>query len=274
MIIPDDTDLDLTLNFRIDDFSYSIFVTTGKIKCFKCGKTGHLIRNCSDKNTDGGKGNENSVEVNGVEEAAVAAAGVIETGEDPPGEMEAEPSSSRSGQTDLIPNDLPAATVSSDSVSLVSLSDKQKESTTEEHIQVAVNESGEETMEQEEFLFKIPRKRKLKNKSLDVKISKIDGLQEDEIQDTGSDSDSSECSVNTSQSEPTARSYELEDIKLFLRSTKNKRGVQVQEYFPDMLQFVERAKSLMARDCFTNKEVYRLKKIVRNISNVLNNETV
>ncbi len=170
MIIPDDADLDLMLNFRIDDFSYNMFVTTGKIKCFRCGKTGHLIRNCSNKNTQGEKGNENAQggEDNSVVEAAVPAAGedsaVTETVENPPGEIEAEPSSSRSGQTDLIPKDLPAATVSSDSVSLVSLSDKQKESTNDEQIQVAVNESCEEaqlTMEQEQFLFKTPQKRKI-----------------------------------------------------------------------------------------------------------------
>ncbi len=63
------------------------FVTTGKIKCFGCGKTGHLIRN-------------------------------------PPGETEAQPGSSWSEQADLIPNNIPAATVSSDSMSSVSLTDK------------------------------------------------------------------------------------------------------------------------------------------------------
>ncbi len=61
---------------------------------------------------------------------------------------------------------------------------------------------------------------------------------------------------------------------MFLRATKNKRGVQVPEYFPDLKLFVERAKSLMARDCFTNKEVYRLKQIVRNVGNALNNDEV
>ncbi len=80
--------------------------------------------------------------------------------------------------------------------------------------------------------------------------------------------------MSFSQGEPTARSYELEDIKLFLRATKNKRGVQVQEYFPDLKLFVERAKSVMARGCFTNTEVYRLKKIVRNVGNALNNDDV
>ncbi len=187
----------------------------------------------------------------------------------------AQPGSSWSEQADLIPNNIPAATVSSDSMSSVSLTDKRKESTIIEQVQVDVNESCEEAhlMEQEQIIFKTPRKRKMKNKSLDAKISKTDEVQEKEMQDTESDSDSSEYSVSFSQGEPTACSYELEDIKVFLRATKNKRGVQVQEYFPDLKLFVERAKSLMARDCFTNK-VYRLKQIVRNDGNALNNDGV
>lgn len=276
MIIPDDVDLDLTLNFRIDDFSYSIFVTTGKIKCFGCKKTGHLIRNCPSKNIEGEKENENAQgsEDNGVVEAAVTVTGevvaVTETVESATGEIEAEAASSRSGQTESTPSDIPSATFS--------LTDKQQEgSTTNEQMQVVVNEICEEaqlTMEDEQFLFKTPQKRKMKNKSLDAKISKTDELQGSEMQDTESDSDSSECSVSLSQGEQISRSYELEDIKLFLRSTKNKRGVQVQEYFPDLKQFVDRAKSLVARDCFTNKEVYRLKKIVRNTCVALNDDTV
>lgn len=52
MIIQDDGELDMTLNFRIDNFEYVIFVTTAKSKCFGCGRTGHLIRNCPDKVSD------------------------------------------------------------------------------------------------------------------------------------------------------------------------------------------------------------------------------
>lgn len=49
MIIQDDGEQDLKLSFRADEFDYIIFVTTAKTKCFGCGKTGHLIRNCSEK---------------------------------------------------------------------------------------------------------------------------------------------------------------------------------------------------------------------------------
>lgn len=46
----------------------------------------------------------------------------------------------------------------------------------------------------------------------------------------------------------------------------------MQEYFPDVKQFAEKARCLMAESCFTNKEVYRLKKIVRNLNTALNND--
>ncbi len=46
----------------------------------------------------------------------------------------------------------------------------------------------------------------------------------------------------------------------------------MQEFFPDLEQFVEKTRGLMAEGLFTNKEVYRLKKIVRNLNNALNND--
>lgn len=49
MIVNNDADLDLTLNFRVDDFDYVVFITTDKIKCFGCGKVGHLVRACPSK---------------------------------------------------------------------------------------------------------------------------------------------------------------------------------------------------------------------------------
>lgn len=66
----------------------------------------------------------------------------------------------------------------------------------------------------------------------------------------------------------------LKTLNCFSGQQKNKRGVKVQEYFPDLKQFVDRAKSWMASDSFTNKEAYRLKKIVRNINIAHNNDVV
>ncbi len=83
-------------------------------------------------------------------------------------------------------------------------------------------------------------------------------------------SELSDSSVTLSQSEFSSRNYDVDDIKLFLQSTKNKRGVLVNEYFPDVGQFLEKANNFMTESCFSNKEVYRLKKIVRKLNMNLN----
>lgn len=278
MVIPDDVDLDLTLNFRIDDFSYTIFVTTGKGKCFGCGKMGHLIRNCPDKSMEEKGSEKNSVNNDVVQDEVVAqetVSTVIEANDDIQEEIESVQVSSRTGQIDPILKEI--GNDSSDSLSMVSFSDKQKEMTNDEISKVSVNETGEEAqleMGEEEQFFKVPFKRKMQNIPLDAKISKIAESQHYEMQETESDSDSSECSLGLSQSESIARSYELEDFRLFLKTSKNKRGMKVQDYFPDLRQFVDKAKILMARDCFVNKEVYRLRKIVGKVNSALKNDAV
>lgn len=85
-----------------------------------------------------------------------------------------------------------------------------------------------------------------------------------------SESEKSDSSTVLSQIEGISRSYDVDDIKRFLNTTKNKRGVIVKEYFPDLMQFHDKAKSLIADGCLSNREVYRLKKIVRKVGTDLN----
>lgn len=49
MVVKDNVELDVSFNFRMDDFDYMIYATTDKMKCFGCGKTGHMVRICPDK---------------------------------------------------------------------------------------------------------------------------------------------------------------------------------------------------------------------------------
>lgn len=58
MIVKEEADLD----FGVDDFSYVVFVTTEKMKCFGCGKTGHLVRDP----------NKNNDKVNGINKSSSA----------------------------------------------------------------------------------------------------------------------------------------------------------------------------------------------------------
>ncbi|XP_055364888.1 uncharacterized protein LOC129604099 [Betta splendens] len=42
-------ELNLGFKLRIDDYDYVLFITSETMKCFGCGKEGHLVRACSDK---------------------------------------------------------------------------------------------------------------------------------------------------------------------------------------------------------------------------------
>lgn len=90
-----------------------------------------------------------------------------------------------------------------------------------------------------------------------------------------SDEDSSDSSSVVSQTEYQFTGYDVHNIKPFLMITKNKRNVNVENDFPNTQLLLERSQSLMSEGCFTDREVYRLKKIVRRLSiDLSNNDSV
>ncbi len=48
-------------------------------------------------------------------------------------------------------------------------------------------------------------------------------------------------------------------------TTKNLRKVKIEDYFPDIMQFIEKIKTFRSENCFTDQEVYRLKKILTKL---------
>lgn len=113
--------------------------------------------------------------------------------------------------------------------------------------------------------FKGPIKRKSSSEVQSVKQEKKtktnvvdDDDQEEEME---SNNESSDSVFNFSQRDSSSHDCEVEDIKIFLKATKNKRGVHVCEHFQDIKQFIDKTKLFMAESLFTNKEIYRLKKI-------------
>ncbi|KAI7804376.1 pol-like protein [Triplophysa rosa] len=131
-------------------------------------------------------------------------------------------------------------------------------------LQITVrNECDAIEMEMEQTEFKVPFKRKNVDEAQVGRPAKKpdrDELSDNDEAESGSES--SDSSVSLSQSVFSGCRYEVDDIKLYLRATKNKRGVRIKEYFPDVKQFVEKARRFMMEGSFTNKEVYRLKTIV------------
>lgn len=57
MILYNTEELNLMLKIRVDDFDYTVHVSSEMMKCFGCGVEGHLIRTCSQKK-DAGTYNE------------------------------------------------------------------------------------------------------------------------------------------------------------------------------------------------------------------------
>ena len=42
-------ELNLVFSIEVNDFNYAVFVNSGTLKCFGCGREGHLVRTCPEK---------------------------------------------------------------------------------------------------------------------------------------------------------------------------------------------------------------------------------
>lgn len=112
----------------------------------------------------------------------------------------------------------------------------------------------------------MPIKRKMKG---DGNLKMVKNADTNELlngEEDESEEDSSDSSRVYSQSDYHIWGYDVQNIEHFLRITKNKRNVNVEDHFPNAQLFVERSQSLMSEGGFTDREVYRLKKFVRKTS--------
>lgn len=291
MILQDNLDdLDLSLNFRHDEFNYVIFVTTNGMRCFGCGETGHLIRACPAKlnnpanshpPADGEKNDDARVE--DMQNATTALPIVVEA----PGTSSVQnlvPIADTERVVGVLPTDKPieeesvvAAFAEKDKSSAVSVQSagQENESRNGDGPAVAIEQPLSDNIEQnqcsvmdlDDCAFKTPQKRRLKQHHIGKQAKRMDNCDLSQT-DTESESDFSECSVSCSlpQSGFSSRLYTVDDIKSFLKVTKNARKVRVEEYFPDVAQFIEKAKAFRGDGSFTNQEVYRLKKILAKLN--------
>lgn len=124
----------------------------------------------------------------------------------------------------------------------------------------------------DQAVFKTPLKRKKNDKVSESKQARKTENKKGSDVDVGNESDVSDSGASScSQTEWTCLDFDTDEIKKFLKLSKNLRGVQVAEYFPDTKHFVENMRALMTEGCFTNKEVYRLKKFVTKLQQQWNN---
>lgn len=109
MVLNDYTsELNVTFKFKVDHFDYVIFATTESMKCFGCGKEGHLIRACPEKieSAQDMAGAENGINVNvnvNNGNSGGAAKGNVETNEEQNVNVNGEQSGSASGDVVLGP---------------------------------------------------------------------------------------------------------------------------------------------------------------------------
>lgn len=172
-------------------------------------------------------------------------------------------------------NRVPAEGTSNVQVEVAAIeTDRQLNNARYKDQQPPARSSGDEArMETEQVEFKAPVKRKKSGKTLSGKqAKKVNVTELSDEEETESDGESSDSSISISQRDFSGRRLEVDDIKLFLRATKNKRGVNVKEYFPDVKQLIEETKGFMMEGSFTNKEVYRLKNIGRKLNSELSIE--
>ncbi len=243
MIMNDDADLDVSLHFQADEYDYIIYVTTEKMKCFNCGQSGHLIRACpakiSNKPSAGGDigAGKSDVVVNAVPGEAVLS-------DETPGV------SGLQAVEDKNEEDLPLITVTAakklvpentlSGVEMLNAFAKAAVTETVRHLNKAFDNNLQSTemgicddtlMETDQTGFKVLLKRKKPGKASIVRhAKKVDITELSDKDEMESDSESSDSSVSLSQSDFSGCHYEVDDIKLFLRATKNKRGVRINEY--------------------------------------------
>jgi len=76
------------------------------------------------------------------------------------------------------------------------------------------------------------------------------------------------CSLR--QSGLTSRIYSVDDIRAFLKETKHARNVRIDDFFPYVEQFYTKTRSFMSDGCFTEQEVYRLRKVMTKLNALMN----
>ncbi|KAL2096713.1 hypothetical protein ACEWY4_008861 [Coilia grayii] len=270
-------DLDLTLNVTVDGFVYPIYVSSCLMKCFGCGQTGHLARACPEKRevpaTDvlyEKEGEEKSSDANASTGGEGNAEGGLAEGE---GVLPPEPSSpAHSTLTDLDgvesvrsePNI--ASSVGTPPDNIVDDEDKTYDNDAED-------ESSQMEADDVDPTFKVPRSRHKRRRSQPHDTAKNKSAKvhsKAALVETESEFDS-DCSVSCSMrpSGYVSQSYTIDDIKKFLTQTKHAKKVQIDKHFPDVEQFISKAKLFMAEGLVTKQEGYRLRKFVTKLNVLL-----
>lgn len=259
-------ELNLIFKFKVDDFEYTVHVTSETMKCFGCGSVGHLIRSCPDKT------NNSQLAANVAEQASVSADTSDVLPKDPPGNVQIvqrEGNEVNSQENEVLEN-----TVSKKS---------EQKACSDLNADLNVGETATGVVESvlcndidamiDREVGKMSTKRKNReNKENLQQVTKVSKLNlmcaSSQSEDGLMERQESEYEGSSDTQVDMDCAYPFSKIRSFLQSTKGMRSVKVEDFFPDLKLFLDSVRLLMKNpeqsdQCiFTDQEIYRLKKLL------------
>ena len=264
-----DEELNLVFNVKVEDFDYVVFVNSGTLKCFGCGKEGHLVRACPDKISTAEKSEKQAEKQ--AEETEKTQQNTENT-QDEVAVSQTEENKSDDGESAAGGELAELNTVNTAAADTVR--DSEEEMLEENDLKVPVlkrkNKNSDSGSKAKKGAASVREKQK------EVQQNSESSMEEEEVEEEEEDCaegsqpyTDSQLSVGSQQEEK----YEVQQVKNFLKKTKNMKNVRIEDYFADSKMFLRSVRTQMnssGNGGYTRQEVYRLKKFVGKLLKIYN----
>lgn len=278
MVLKKDADeLNVAFKFKVDGFEYVVFVTSDVMKCYRCGKEGHIRGACTEKVNDaeivdsermGEMAEAGTSAASAGTSAAEAGISAASAEEDMHVDVESRRSETAEDEetVESVGEHAHGTTIGADIVE--NETDESQENTADAE-SIEAQESLENEMMRDEELFKVPSTKRKRVKKSPKPKSTSQVADSDDDTECGSVEDSDvEATASRNVQHDHQGVYTVGKIRLFLQKTKNMKNVKVEEYFPDCKLFIDSVAMTMRGDSeehFTVQEMFRLKKFVSKL---------
>uniref|UniRef100_G3N7E2 CCHC-type domain-containing protein n=1 Tax=Gasterosteus aculeatus TaxID=69293 RepID=G3N7E2_GASAC len=239
-------DLNVVFKLRVDGFDYVVFVNSDSTKCYRCGREGHLSRTCPEKTSTG-----HSQGGQARQEGTVGVQQLVERGTD--GVNEDTGGAQQVGR---------ASDGANEGVSGVQQVRKASDGANE-----GVSGAQQVGQASDGAISSRWGRRVTEPEEKDGEQRGLSG-QEGVREQRDRGGWGSRSGVSLSGGTATNR-YSVGRVKLFLKTTKNIKGIKLEDYFPDMEKFGRTAREAASKrgsSRYTQQEVFRLGEIVQKIN--------